>query len=339
MSTETSTARTNQRRVLYLSHGNAELYDMVRGALRPGFELLTLETPGEAERLTKLALADAVICASDKFTDARIAAAKNLKFAHHQGVGFHDTVDWRALAERGIPLAITPGGTATGVAEHTIMLMLAVMKRLSFLDAELRQGRFHINTVRHCSYELYGKTIGIIGMGRIGIGLAARLRTFGVKVIYHDLITLPDQQHAALAATKVSLACLLAESDIVTLHVPLTTQTRHMIDAVALAQMKPTAFLINAARGGIVDEVALLNALRHGRLMGAGLDVYEQEPPAASNPLFALPSVVLTPHVAAGTRDAFQTKMRFVFENLEAYFDGRPVEHLVDYEAEAAADL
>lgn len=328
--------RTNQRRVLYLSHGNAELYDMVRGALRPGFELLTVDTPDEGERLAKLAEADAVICASDKFTGARIAAARNLKFAHHQGVGFHDTVDWRVLAERGIPLAITPGGTATGVAEHTIMLMLAVMKRLTFLDAELRQGRFHINTVRHCSYELHGKTIGIIGMGRIGTGLAARLRPFGVKVIYHDLITLSEEQHEALAASKVSLAHLLADSDIVTLHVPLTTQTRHMIDAAALGRMKPTAFLINAARGGIVDEAALLDALKHARLLGAGLDVFEREPPVVGNPLYALPNVVLTPHVAAGTRDAFQTKMRFIFENLEAYFDGRPVEHLVDYEAESS---
>jgi phosphoglycerate dehydrogenase-like enzyme len=121
--------------------------------------------------------------------------------------------------------------------------------------------------------------------------------------------------------------------------VPLTTQTRHMIDAAALAKMKPAAFLINVARGGIVDETALLDALRHERLMGAGLDVFEQEPPAAGNPLYSLPNVVLTPHVAAGTRDAFQTKMRFIFENLEAYFDGRLVEHLVDYAAEAEGDV
>jgi len=326
--------RTNQRRVLYLSHGNAELYDMVRSAVLPGFDLLTLDTPDEAERLAKLAEADAVICASDKLTAERIAAAKNLKFAHHQGVGFHDTVDWRVLAARGIPLAITPGGTATGVAEHAIMLMLAAMKRLTFLDTELRQGRFHINSARHCSYELQGKTVGIVGMGRIGTGLAGRLRAFGVRAIYHDLITLSDERHRELAVTKMPLDRLLAEADIVTLHVPLTSQTRHLIDAAALRRMKPTAFLINTARGGVVDEKALVEALTTGRIMGAALDVFEREPPGTGHPLFALPNVVLTPHVAAGTRDAFETKMRSVFENLEAFFDGRPVENLVDYEAE-----
>ncbi|MCC7046029.1 MAG: 2-hydroxyacid dehydrogenase [Alphaproteobacteria bacterium] len=326
--------RTNQKRVLYLCHGNADLYRMVRDALRPGFELMTLETPDEAECLTKLAEADAVICSAEHFTRERIAAAKRLRIAQHQGVGFHDTVDWPALAERGIPLAITPGGTSTGVSEHTLMLMFAVMKRLPYLDSELRQGRFHINQIRHCTYELYGKTVGIIGMGRIGTGLAERLKPFGVRAIYHEIIDIPQARRQELGITQVPLDRLLAESDIVTVHVPLTASTRRMIDAEALARMKPTAFLINAARGGIVDEQALVAALRDGRIAGAALDVFEQEPSGPDHPLYAFPNVVLTPHVAAGTRDAFGKKMAFAFQNLEAFFDGRPVEYLVDYAAE-----
>jgi phosphoglycerate dehydrogenase-like enzyme len=328
---------TNQKRVLYLSHGNAELYGMIRTAVRPGFELMTLDTPDEAERLAKLAQADAVICASDKFSRARIAAAARLKIVHHQGVGFHDTVDWPVLAERGIPLATTPGGTATGVSEHALMMMLAVMKRLPFLDAELRQGRFHINSIRHCSYELHGKTVGIVGMGRIGTGLAARLGPFGVRVIYHDIIDIPQERRRALNITQAPFERLLADSDIVTIHVPLTPLTRHMIDAKALGRMKRTAFLVNTARGGIVDEQALVDALRAGRIAGAALDVFEHEPSGAGHPLYALPNVVLTPHVAAGTRDAFATKMGFIFRNLEAFFDGRPIENLVDYAAERFA--
>lgn len=327
--------RTNQKRVLYLSHGNAELYAMVRDAVRPGFEVLTLDTGDESERLAKLAEADAVICASDKFTRPRIAAAARLRIAHHQGVGFHDTVDWPALAERGIPLCITPGGTSTGVSEHALMMMFAVMKRLPFLDSELRQGRFHINTIRHVSYELHGKTVGIIGMGRIGTGLAARLKPFGVKAIYHEIIDIPQARRQELGITQVPFERLLAESDIVTIHVPLTAATRHMLDARALGRMKKTAFLINTARGGLVDEQALVAALKERRIAGAALDVFEQEPSGPDHPLYAFPNVVLTPHVAAGTRDAFATKMGFIFQNLEAFFEGRPVENLVDYAAEA----
>lgn len=328
---------SNARRVLYLSHGSEDLYAMVRAALRPGLELMTLDTEDEAERLAKLAEADAVICASDRFTTARVAAATRLKFAHHQGVGFHDTVDWRALARRGIPLAITPGGTSTGVAEHAIMLMMAAMKRLAFLDSELRQGRFHINALRHCSYELHGKTVGILGMGRIGTGVAERLKSFGVRVIYHDIVELPEARRAALDVTRVGLAELLAASDIVTLHVPLTPLTRDMIGAAQLAAMKKTAFLVNTARGGIANEAALVAALQSGRIAGAALDVFDPEPPPKDHPLFALPNVVLTPHVAVGTRDAFGKKMQQVFDNIEAFFDGRPVRNLVDYAAEEAA--
>lgn len=328
---------SNQHRVLYLSHANQELYDMIRAALRPGFELMTLDTPDEAERLAKLAEADAVICASEKFTSARVAAATKLKIAHHQGVGFHDTVAWRDLAERGIPLAITPGGTAVGVSEHALLLMLAGMKHLAWLDAETRAGKWHINTIRHTTYQLRGKTVGIVGIGRIGSAVAALLKPFDVKICYHDLITLPEAQAKALGVTKAPLDHLLGESDIVTIHVPLTPLTRDLIDAKALARMKRTALLVNTARGGIVNEPALVAALKSGRLNGAALDVFEHEPPTKDHPIFALPNVIVTPHVSAGTRDAFVTKLDFVFRNLAAFFDGRPIENQVDYAAEMTA--
>lgn len=328
---------SNQHRVLYLSHANPELYEMIRAAARPGFELVTLDTPDESERLAKLAEADAVICASEKFTAARVAAAGKLKVAHHQGVGFHDTVAWRDLAARGIPLAITPGGTAVGVSEHALLLILGGLKHIAWLDAETRRGAWHINTIRHTTYQLHGKTVGIFGVGRIGSALALLLKPFGVRVLYHDLITLPDARARELGVTGVPLDRLLAESDVVSVHVPLTPLTRDLIDARALARMKPSALLVNTARGGIVNEAALHAALTNGRLNAAALDVFEHEPPAAGHPLFALPNVFVTPHVSAGTRDAFVTKLDFVFRNLEAFFDGRPMEHQVDYVAEAAA--
>jgi phosphoglycerate dehydrogenase-like enzyme len=153
-------------------------------------------------------------------------------------------------------------------------------------------------------------------------------------MIYHEIIDIPQARRQALGITQAPFEKLLADADIVTVHVPLTASTRHMLDAKALGRMKRTAFLINTARGGIVDEQALVDALRAGRIAGAALDVFEQEPSGANHPLYAFPNVVLTPHVAAGTRDAFATKMGFIFQNLEAFFDGKPVENLVDYAAE-----
>ncbi len=330
--------KSNQWRVLYLSRGTEDLYAMIRAALRPGFELVTLDGDSDAERLEKIADVDAVVVAGAKLTRAHIAAAKRLRIVHHQGVGYHDTVDCEALAARGLPLAITPGGTATGVSEHAIMMMLAVMKRLPWLDSEMRQGRFQINSVRHVSYELCGKTVGIIGLGRIGKGVAERLKPFQVRAIYHDILDFPAELERSLGVTRVPFDRLLAESDIVTIHVPRTPSTVDMLDAAAFARMKPTAFLVNTARGGIVSEPALVDALSRGRIAGAALDVFDVEPPAKDHPLYRFPNTVFTPHVSAGTRDAFVTKMNFVFGNLERFFQGIAPEHMVDYVAELGLD-
>lgn len=325
---------SNQWRVFYLSHGSDDLYAMIRAALRPGIELVTLDRNDEAERLRKIADVDAVIVGGGKLTRAHIDAAKRLRIVHHQGVGYHDTVDCATLARRGLPLAITPGGTAVGVSEHAIMMMLAVMKRLPWLDAELRHGRFHVNAIRHVSYELHGKTVGIVGLGRIGKGVAERLKPFQVRSIYHDILSFPPELERSLGVTRVPFDRLVAESDVITIHVPRTRQTQDMFDAAVFRRMKQTAFLINTARGGIVNEKALVAALEERRIAGAALDVYDVEPPPAEDPLYRFPNVVLTPHISAGTRDAFVTKMDFVFRNLETFFHGGQPEELVDYVAE-----
>lgn len=328
---------TNQRRVLYLGHGSPELYTMIKAAVLPGFELVTLATDEEPARLEALAGADAVIVAASKFTRERIGAAKKLKFVHHQGVGYHDTIDLSALAETGVPLAITPGGTAAGVSEHAIMMMLAVTRRLTFMDSELRQGRWHVNSHRHVTYQLAGKTIGIIGFGRIGTAVADRLKPFGVNVIYHDILDFPPERDRQHGATRRPFEALLSESDIVTVHIPLTARNRGFIGAKELRRMKPTAFLVNTARGGIVDEEALAEALDKGTILGAALDVFETEPARKDHPLYRFPNVVLTPHIAAGTRDAFEAKMAHIFKNLDAFFNGRPIQDEVDYKSELAA--
>ena len=317
------------KRVFYNSCGDAALYAMIREAAGE-CELLTLERDDDRERIEKLAQADAAVVAATPFTRKLVEAAPRLAFVHHQGVGWQDTLDGAALAERGIPLAITPGGTTVGVAEHTVMLILAVLRRLPFADAELRQGRFHINALRPVSRELRGLTVGLLGAGRIGRAVAERLRPFGGRLIYFDLQPVPQEEERALGLARRSFEEVLAEADIVSLHMPLTPKSRRIVDAGALARMRPEAFLINTSRGPLVDEAALAAALREGRLAGAALDVFDPEPPQAGNPLYAMPNTVLTPHVAAGTRDAFMEKMRFVFENLGRFWRGEPVENLVD---------
>jgi D-3-phosphoglycerate dehydrogenase / 2-oxoglutarate reductase len=320
----------DMKRVMYNSFGDADLYAMIREAARSRCEIVTLAHDDDAERLDKLRDVDAVIVASRPFTRMLIEGAPRLAFVHHQGVGYHDTVDTVALAARRIPLAITPGGTTVGVAEHTVMLMLGMLRRFPFADAELRQGRFHINALRPASRELRGRTIGLVGAGRIGQAVAERLKPFEVTVLYYDSVGLPAERETALGIARRSLAALLAESDIVSLHLPLTAETRRLMNAATFGHMKKGSFLINTSRGALVDETALARAIESGHLAGAGLDVFDPEPPEPENLLFRYPSVVLTPHIAAGTRDAFLEKMTFIFENLERHWRGEPVENLVE---------
>jgi len=317
-------------KVFYFSHAPQNVYEIIREELPPGFELVTLKEDSDDERKEKLADCEVVIVAARPMTGDFVAAAPVLKLLHHQGVGYQDTVDVAALKARKIALALTPAGTSIGVAEHTLLLALAVCKRLPYADSELRQGRWHINSLRPYSFELHGRTVGYIGMGRIGQETAARFKAFGTAGIYYDPhVALSPQRQAELGLRRVELNELLAAADVITLHVPSGDATCHMIDVAALAQMKPNAILINTSRGSVVDETALCRALQEGRIAGAGLDVFEQEPFRPENPLAAMPNVVLTPHISAGTRDALKTKMRSLFQNVQRFFRGEDLENQV----------
>ena len=317
-------------RILYNSFATEAVYAIIRAELPPGFGLVTLTADDEAERVRKIADCEVAIVASAPLRRAVIDAAPRLRLVHHQGVGYHDTVDWAALEARGIPLALTPEGTTIGVAEHAVMLALAVCKRLTYADAELRQGRWHINALRPESRELAGMTVGYLGMGRIGQALAERLRAFATTGIYaDDAAPLAPARERELGLERVGLEALLARADLLTLHVPLTPATRHIVDRAAIARMKPGALIVNTARGGLIDEVALAEALADGRLGGAGLDVFEREPPDPADPLLALRNVVVTPHISAGTRDALGVKMRALFANVQRFYAGESLANRV----------
>jgi phosphoglycerate dehydrogenase-like enzyme len=323
----------NRKRVFYNSHGEEALYAMIRAAAGDQVEVVTLERDDDGERRQKLAETDAVIVAATRFGEALVAAAPQLQFVHHQGVGYHDTVAWQALAKRGIPLALTPGGTAESVAEQTVMFMLAVLRMLPYADSELRQGRFHVNAIRPVTRDLSGRRVGILGLGRIGKAVARRLKPFGAKVSYRDILAMPAAVEAELGVAPVSFEELLAGSEILTLHIPLTDATRRIINRDTLGRMRPGAYLINTCRGGVLDEAALVAALDNGHLAGAALDVFDPEPPLPNHPLYRFRNVVLTPHISAGTRDAFLAKMTFVFANLQRHWRGEPVLNLVDLPA------
>jgi D-3-phosphoglycerate dehydrogenase len=299
--------------VVYLEPVPLDVEAVVRRCLPLG---LSLKVRAESESVdSALAEADFVLVATTPLPATAIAAAPRLKLIQHQGVGY-DKTDVGAAAARGVPVALCPAGTSVGVAEHVFLLVLALYKQLLTADPSLRRGEWLQWGLRPNSYEIAGKRFGLVGLGRIGREVASRARAFGAQVIYFDPIRAAPEVEASLEAGWLPFEELLAQADIVSLHLPLTKTTRHLINAAALARMRPNALLINTARGPLVDEAALRAALQAGQIGGAGLDVFETEPLPAGHPLLALPNVVVTPHIAAGTVDALQTKMLACFENM-----------------------
>ncbi len=245
----------------------------------------------EAELTEQLMGVSAAIAGSEPYTRRVLEAHPQLRVIARAGVGY-DAVDVAAATDCGIAVTIAPGTNQDAVAEHTFALLLALAKDL----VPQHLGTCALQWPRRATLPLRGRTLGIAGLGRIGKAMALRGACFGMRLLAYD----PYADHAFAAQQRigiVSLEQLLAESDYLTLHLPATEESRYLIGREALARMKPTAFLINTARGSIVDEQALLEALQAGRLAGAGLDVFEEEPPRDS-PLLHMPNVVVTPHAA-----------------------------------------
>jgi phosphoglycerate dehydrogenase-like enzyme len=281
-----------------------------------GFRLLVVSSRDREELLRLMPGADFLLVATARVDEELLRAAPRLRLVQHQGVGY-DNIDVDACRRSAIPVALTPEGTTIGVAEHTVLLILALFRHLITVDAAMRRGEWPVWSMRSRSVELAGKTVGLIGFGRIGREVARRARAFDTTIVYQDAVRAPAPVEAELGATSVSRDDLLRQADVVSLHAPLTAETRGMIGERELRLMPPHAVLINTARGALVDEPALVRALAEEWIAGAGLDVLVQEPPGAGNPLLTCPNVILTPHVAAGTRDAYRTKMHAVFANMQ----------------------
>ena len=237
------TKPTNRPRVLYLSHAPEDIYDVVRSMAGDDIDLVLLPDNDEANRCAAIAECDAVIVASYRLTAQHLDAAKKLQLVHHQGVGWHDTTDWQGIRDRDIKLAITLSGSTISVAEHTLMLMLAACKHLCYADAKLRQGEWLVNALRTRSAEIMGRTVGIIGMGRIGRQVAERLLPFGVKGLYCDPnVELDSATEQRLNMQKTDFETLISRSDIVTLHLPLMASTHNTVSYTHLTL--PTILLV-----------------------------------------------------------------------------------------------
>ncbi len=266
-------------------------------AEHPDWKVVTTDKdtlPGE------LATADAILVRSATFVDAAMMAkAPKLRVIGRAGVGV-DNVDLDAATKRGIVVMNTPGGNAVAVAEHTFALMLSLARSLVRAHTTMQAGKWEKKTLQ--GTELRGKTLGIVGLGRVGIEVSRRAQAFGMKVVAHDPYVTPSLAQQ-LNVTLAPLDELYAQSDYITLHVGLTPQTQGMINAEALRKMKKGVRLVNCARGELLNEAAVIEALQSGQLGGAGLDVYSNEP-LKDSPLAALPNVILTPHIAGSTHEA-----------------------------------
>ncbi|HVB38169.1 MAG TPA: NAD(P)-dependent oxidoreductase [Vicinamibacterales bacterium] len=257
--------------------------------------------------------------------EALIAAARRLIVIGRAGVGV-DNIDVEAATRAGITVVNAPAGNTIAAAEHTMALLLGAARHLAEADASLRRGEWLRS--RLTGLELRGRTLGIVGFGKIGRAVADRARGFEMNVVAHDPLLSPADA-ASLGVERLELHELLARADVVTLHVPLTPRTRHLIDAQALARMKPGSILLNASRGGVVDEAALAHALHSGHLAGAGIDVFEHEPPLDS-PLIGEPNALLTPHLAASTIEAQRRVSVEVAEQILDVLAGRPAPFAVN---------
>ncbi len=259
-------------------------------------------------------------------------AAPKLRIVSQYAVGY-DNIDVKEATKRGIYVTNTPGVLTETVADFTFALMLAVARRIVEADKYVREGKWKVgwHPLMMIGSDVYERTLGIIGMGRIGSAVARRAKGFGMRILYYDAIRREDLEKE-LGVEYVDMDKLLEESDFVSLHVPLTPETYHLMGEEQFRKMKPTAFLINTSRGKVVDQKALYKALKEGWIAGAGLDVFEQEPIPPDDPLLQLNNVVLAPHAASASYETRSRMAEIVAENLIAFLNGKVPPTLVNKE-------
>ena len=312
-------------KIVLLDAAQPKAADRLRALLPPGFELSHGTERGDDHLKDIIRDADFAISAQVDVSGDILQAARRLKLLHKWGVGV-DNLDVEAARSLGIQVARTTGSNALPVAEFTIGLMLATMRFQALGHERLRQGRWMaFNQLPGETFCISGRTVGIVGFGAIGQNVARLLKSFGCELLYNKRTRLSVEEEEAHGVVYAPMPELLARSDIVSLHCPLTPETTSLVNAQALERMKPTAVLINVARGGVVVESDLAEALRNRTIRGAAMDVYAIEPLPPDSELLELDNIVLTPHLAAATADTFEPTVRRMFDNIARVARGEPV--------------
>lgn len=292
----------------------------------PEFDVQFLDMSDAGAVQAVLPQADFLVCLKLSASQARLLG--KCKLVMHNGVGY-DGIAVETLREMGIPVAITPEMTPEGVGEHTLMLILGLYKQLPAVRESMQAGKWNMLGWRAGSHNLAGKTIGIVGLGRIGKRVAHLAHAFGCQIIYNDILPMPRELEERLELRRVELDRLLAEADIVTLHVPLTELTEGMMGAAEFGRMSPQSLFINTCRGKTYDFDALYEAVVSGHLFGAGIDVYHPEPPPPDHPIFHLPNVICTPHIASGTVERQYAINRAQFANSQRVLAGKQPHNVI----------
>ena len=298
------------------------MHEAGTSVLRQHGEVITAPAVDEATLVSVVRDVDAIVIrANGKVTRTVMEAAPRLKVIGRHGVGL-ENVDVATATERGVWVVNTPEANSESVAEHFVVLALALSKRFLESDQDLRAGKWNVR-YEYIGRELYGKVLGIVGFGRIG-RTTARIchHGFGMPVLYYDVVAAPPGVEGETKAKRVSLEELLRTADYVSLNLPFTPETRHIIGREQIRMMKPTAYLLNLGRGPLWDEKAVLEALEQKWIAGVGTDVFEEEPTAKDNSLFRFRNFVCTPHMAAHTEEAMR-RMSLVAEDIVAVLQGR----------------
>ena len=297
-----------------------QIKKVIGAAVPADWTVRFIEENSLAARATVLRDADLAFVMAAPVPKELLAQATRLRFMQKLGAGV-DRIDLPACRKQGIGLARLHAGNSIPVAEHTILLILATYRQLPQIDRRTRAGAWDKEDARGEHRQLQGKIVGLVGFGAIGKEVAKRLRGFEVKILYYDPVRAPRDVERNLAADYTELDSLLRSADIVSLHLPLTQETASIINAQRIRAMKRGAVLINAARGGLIDEIELIAALKDGHLLGAGIDVFSKEPPVGSE-LLTLENTVVTSHLAGATIDNFAGIIARAVKNARAVLRG-----------------
>ena len=299
-------------------------------------EFKTISEPGSQELLQELKQADVVIgdyTFRIPIDGKMVEAMDKVRLIAQPSTGY-DHIDLLACKRKGIPVANIGGANAISVAEHTLAVALALLKRIGYAHRRILEGAWVQDELLNVAAEVHGKTWGVIGLGRIGKEVAWRARALGVKVVYYDLAKLPETEEQRLGVSFLALQRLLAESDVVSIHVPLTEKTRKMMGEKEFRLMKSYAVFVNVSRGELIDETALARAVTQGWIGGAGVDVFTSEPVTPENPLVVAArdgaNVVLTPHIAGATNDARLRIIQATVDNVVRVAIGEPPINVVN---------